>query len=65
MIATSFQNSNPLSGHEVSRKTYQDLGMNDTEIDIFNQLHVDNVQNTIDFINNTGVCKIHFMKNEF
>ena len=37
LIATSFQNSNPLSGHEESRKTYQDLGMNDTEIDIFNQ----------------------------
>ena len=52
LIATSFPNSNPLSGHEVSRQMYQDIGLNDTEIDIFNQLHVDNVQNTIDFINN-------------
>ena len=51
LIATSFPNSNPLFGESVNRKTYQNLGMKNSEIDEFINLHKVNVQNMIQFIN--------------
>lgn len=52
LIATSFPNSNPLFGEEVNRKTYQDLGMKNNDIDKFTKLHKENSLNTVNFINN-------------
>ena len=51
LIATSFPNSNPLFGESVNRKMYQNLGMKNSEIDEFTNLHKVNVQNMIQFIN--------------
>ena len=51
LIATSFFDSNPLFGESVNRKMYQNLGMKNSEIDEFTNLHKVNVQNMIQFIN--------------
>ena len=51
LVATSFPNSSPIFGEKVNTNSYKDLGMKDEHIKTFIELHKENRQNTISFIN--------------